>query len=52
MMFESKQDAWLTGFKDGFMNLLDRYVGNFNTQYEVGFISGMYERLMRKREQL
>ena len=38
MVFKDEQDAWFTGFNDGFLNLLDRRVENFNAKYEVGFI--------------
>ena len=51
-MFADKQDAWMTGFKDGFLNITDRLVENFHAQYEVGFISGASERREVEREQL
>ena len=51
MPFADKQEAWLTGFKDGFiMDAHNRIIENFNEQYEVGFISGAKERREQNRE--
>jgi hypothetical protein len=49
-MFEHKDQAWMAGFKDGFLGVWGRPVLNFHSQYEKGFILGCCEKRQRERD--